>query len=66
LPEPKNYADAIVRLKSAIDALKDDTLDAQTKNNFLKAAVEKIVYHSAAVQPAHGATEFTLDITLRV
>ena len=66
MPEVKDYAAAVIRLKNAIAALKDETLDAQTKNNLLKAAVEKIVYKPAPIQNTRGTTDFTLDITLRV
>lgn len=66
MPEIKDYSEAIVRLQKAIAALKDDSLDAQTKNNLLKSAVNKIVYKPSAVQNTHGFTDFSLDILLNI
>ena len=66
IPEIKDYADTIMRLKNAISALKDDSLDAKTKNDFLKAAVKKILYKPSPVQNTHGTTDFTLEIILKI
>lgn len=66
IPEMKDYSDAIVRLQNAISALKNDSLDAKTKNDFLKAAVKRIAYHPSPIQNTHGSTDFTLEIMLMV
>ena len=43
LPNSINYEEKVVKLSQAIEALKDDDLDAKVKNDFLTAIVEKIV-----------------------
>ena len=57
---------AMIQLQDALDSLKDDSLDAQTKNFILKAIVEKIIYRPSPIQKTHGSTDFTLDILLRI
>ncbi|MDD6275489.1 MAG: recombinase family protein [Clostridia bacterium] len=44
-PEPVNYAEKLVKFKSALDALKNPDVDAATKNRLLKACIERIDYH---------------------
>ena len=78
LPESINYEDKIVKLSQAIEALKDDTLSANVKNNFLTAIVEKIEYDRHDADKNYGKGQkrnrggrwdkstFTLDIFLRL
>lgn len=44
-PPKIDYYDRIVKLEDAITALSDDSLSAGAKNDFLRAIIEKIVYH---------------------
>ena len=78
LPNAINYEDTVVRLSQAIEALKDNELDAKVKNDFLSAIVEKIVYTSEGAEKTFGKgrkrvrggrwdeSTFTIDIFLRV
>ena len=78
LPNSINYEDKVVRLSQAIEALKDDELDAKVKNDFLTAVVEKIVYTSHGAEKTFGKgrkrirggkwdeSTFSIDIFLRV
>lgn len=43
-PKEIDYADKIVKLKDAIEGLKDDNVSAESKNRLLKAIIEKIEY----------------------
>lgn len=78
LPNTINYEDKVVMLSQAIEALKDDELDAKVKNDFLTAIVEKIVYTSHGAEKNFNKGQkrvrggkwdqstFSLDIFLRV
>lgn len=59
IPEKEEYEEKIVRLSEAIDALTNEDLDADIKNEFLKAIVEKIEYSR------ENNTEFILDVFLK-
>lgn len=78
LPNAVNYEEKHVKLSQAIEALKNDELSAKTKNDFLTAIVEKIVYTSNGAEKTHGKgrprvrggrwdeSTFTIDIFLKV
>lgn len=78
LPSSINYEEKIVKLSQAIDALKDDTLSAKAKNDFLTAIIEKIVYTPQNAENTHGKgrqrvrggrwdeSTFTIDIFLKL
>lgn len=59
IPEKEEYEEKIMGLSDALNALKDDTLDADIKNVYLKAIIEKIEYSRESKE------EFILDIYLR-
>ena len=44
MPKEVNYAERIVALKAAIDAMKDGTASAEKKNRLIKAIVDRIEY----------------------
>lgn len=43
-PEPVDYSEQIVNLNAMIDCMRDTTISAKQKNNFLKQFIEKITY----------------------
>lgn len=43
-PEPIDYEEKILHFKDALDALRDDNVSAEAKNNFLKSCIERIDY----------------------
>lgn len=43
-PTPIDYADKIKRFSDAIEALTDDSIDAETKNVLLKSCIRRITY----------------------
>lgn len=67
LPKAIDYEDKIVRLSQAIEALKNPELSAKSKNDFLTAIVEKIVYtnHGEGRGNRWKESTFSLDIFLR-
>lgn len=44
MPEPVEYEEKVVRFRDALNALKNPDVDAQLKNNLLKACIERIEY----------------------
>ena len=56
IPEKIEYEDRIMMFSDALDALNDDTIDADIKNAFLKSIIERIDYS----RESRG--EFILDI----
>lgn len=73
MPENVDFAERLVALKAAIDALKDPEADATTKNKILKAIIEKIEFTGVPSDPTSrkrqtndGVDPFTLAITLRL
>ena len=71
MPNEVNYAEKIVSLKAAIDAMKDDNASPEQKNRLLKAIVKRIDY--SGYPPADKSqpykkneNEFKLSITLRL
>ena len=58
IPEKEEYQEKIMKLTDALDALLDDEMDADIKNQYLKAIVEKIEFSR------ENDEEFILDISL--
>lgn len=44
MPEPVDYNDRIVKFKDALNALNDPNVDAEIKNNYLKAIIKRIEF----------------------
>ena len=44
MPEPVDYEEKIGKFRDALEALKDPDVDAEVKNNLLKACIERIDY----------------------
>ena len=59
IPEKEEYEEKIMGLSDALNALKDDTLDADIKNVYLKSIIEKIEYSR------ENKDEFILDIYIK-
>ena len=59
IPEQEEYADKIVRLTDALNALESDALDAEVKNAFLKDIVDHIEFSR------EKNDEFILDVFLK-
>lgn len=58
VPEQEEYKESIVKLSEALDALQDVTLDAETKNKYLKEIVRRIEFSR------ENGEEFILDVLL--
>ena len=58
IPEQEEYQEKIVRLHEALDMLKDDSIDNETKNEFLKSIIRNIKFSR------ENNTEFILDVFL--
>jgi site-specific DNA recombinase len=59
IPEKEEYQEVIMRLSDALASLKDETLDAEIKNTYLKQIVDRIEYSR------ENGTEFILDVFLK-
>lgn len=59
IPEKEEYQEKILKLSDALDALLDESLDADIKNEYLKQIVEYIEFSR------ENNSEFILDIFLR-
>lgn len=59
IPEKEEYEEKILLLSDALDALLDETLDAEIKNEFLKKIIDRIEYSR------ENNTEFILDVFLK-
>ena len=59
IPEKEEYTELIIMFSDAIDALKDETLDAEVKNEYLKSIISKIYFSRENEQ------EFILDIDIK-
>lgn len=59
IPEKEDYEEKIILLSEALDALLDESLEAEVKNEYLKRIVEKIEYSR------ENETEFILDVYLK-
>ncbi len=44
MPEPVDYEEKIVKFRDALEALQNPDIDAELKNNLLKACIERIEY----------------------
>lgn len=58
IPEQEEYQEKIVRLHEALDMLKDDSIDNETKNEFLKGIIRTIKFSR------ENKNEFILDVFL--
>ena len=59
IPEKEEYQEKIMHLSHALESLRDDTLDADIKNEYLKQIVDKIEFSR------ESDIEFILDIYLK-
>lgn len=59
IPEKEEYTEKIMLLSDALEALKDETLDADIKNEYLKRIVDKIEFSR------ENNMEFILDVFLK-
>lgn len=59
IPEKEEYEDKVLRLTDALNALEDDSLDAEVKNKYLKDIVDRIEFSR------ENGDEFILDVFLR-
>lgn len=59
LPERAEYEEKIMFLSDAIDLLRNKSIDAQSKNDFLKTSIDRIEYSR------DNSIEFNLDIYLK-
>ena len=58
IPEKEEYQEKIVLLSEALDAIQNDDLEAEIKNEYLKQIIENIAFSR------ENPTEFILDIDL--
>ena len=59
IPEKEEYEEKILMLSDALNALLDDTLDAEVKNEYLKQIVNTIEFSR------ENNEEFILDVFLK-
>lgn len=59
IPEKEEYQDMIMKLSDALETLKDETLDADIKNAYLKQVIDRIEFSR------ENDTEFILDLFLK-
>lgn len=59
IPEKEKYEEKTIKLYDALDALLDETLDADIKNEYLKRIIERIEYSR------ENDEEFILDVFLK-
>lgn len=59
VPEKEEYEETIMKLSDALESLRDDTLDADIKNEYLKRIIDKIEFSR------DNNDEFILDVFLR-
>lgn len=59
IPEKEEYEDIIIMLSEALDALLDDELDAEVKNEYLKRIIYKVEFSR------ENDEEFILDVFLK-
>jgi hypothetical protein len=65
MPQAIDYAEKIMTLKEAVNALDDDTVPVEKKNRLLKAVIKEMEYTSEKGQPI-GTNNFKLSITLNI
>ena len=59
IPEKEEYEEKIMFLSDALNALLDEDLDAEVKNEYLKQIIDKIEFSR------DNDTEFILDVFLK-
>ena len=59
IPEQEEYADKIIRLTDALNALEDVSVEAEVKNAFLKDIIDKIEFSR------ENGEEFILDVYIK-
>ena len=59
IPEKEEYQEKIMRLTEALDSLQDENLDAEVKNHYLKAVLDKIEF------TRENNDEFILDVYVK-
>ena len=59
IPEKEEYQEMVMRLTEALDSITDETLDAEIKNYYLKAVIDKIEF------TRENNDEFILDLYLK-
>ena len=59
IPEKEEYQEKIMKFSDALFSLKDETLDADIKNAYLKKIIDKIEFSR------ENGTEFILDVYLK-
>lgn len=59
IPEKEEYEDVIIMLSEALDALHDEELDAEVKNEYLKRILERVEFSR------ENDEEFILDVFLK-
>ena len=60
IPEKEDYQERIIMLSDAIDALENQNLDAEVKNHFLKAIIDRIEFSR------ENTEEFILDFEFKI
>lgn len=63
MPKEINYEEKIIKIKQAVDGLRNDGLSPEEKNKLLKAIVERIDYEFLG-REGKGKTKFRLHIKL--
>lgn len=48
-PKHINYRDELIKTKDALRILEDESLDAKTKNQYLKTVIDKMVYERGPI-----------------
>ena len=63
MPQEIDYADKVIKLKKAIEGLRDDNVSIEAKNKLLKAIVKKINYEFVAHE-GKGKVRYRLHVFL--
>ena len=63
-PLPVDYSEKIVTLHTMIEMMKDDNVSAKAKNDFLKAAIDRIEYDVVDLGRNKGGKP-VLDVILK-
>jgi len=63
MPKEVDYGAKIVKLKDAIAALRDNSINAEAKNKLIKAIIQRIEYEYIT-REGRGQTKFRLHIQL--
>ena len=64
MPKQVDYAERVVTLEKAIEALKDPNVSAEAKNRLLKTIIKRIDFSTG--ETGHNYTEIKLKFTLRL